>query len=398
MFHGRIARFFHFRHISGWKWFEWFFHAGDLNAQEHHSPEWAPKGGGSEGFASFVVSGDGATAIAARKVRKRPSYDVDSIFRGIREGNRSDLARGITLIESRSRSHREMAGELLERCLPHGGDSIRLGITGVPGAGKSTFIENLGLQLCEAGAKVAVLAVDPSSSRSGGSLLGDKTRMEDLSRHPRAFIRPSPAGETLGGVASRTREAICLVEAAGYRRVLVETVGVGQSEVAVRTMVDFFLLLQIAGAGDELQGLKKGVVELADAIVVNKADGDNVKRARRARSEYEQVLHYLSPYTEGWKPVAMTASALDGTGLDRIWETVEFFVESLKERGRFEPIRGQQNVDWFRKLLREAIWDRFDHRPGMRERRIEVEAALAEGRLPVARAVGELLAKDGSDS
>ncbi len=329
--------------------------------------------------------------MATRRVRKRPVYDVEALYEGIREGNRSDLARGITLIESRSREHRELAGELLERCLPHGGDSFRVGITGVPGAGKSTFIEALGLRLCEEGHRVAVLAVDPSSSRSGGSLLGDKTRMEDLSRHRRAFIRPSPAGETLGGVAARTREAICLVEAAGYRRVLVETVGVGQSEVAVRTMVDFFLLLQIAGAGDELQGLKKGVVELADAIVVNKADGDNLKRARRARSEYEQVLHYLSPYTEGWRPVAMTCSAMEGTGLDRVWETVEGFVGDLKERGIFEAIRGQQNVAWFRKLLREAIWDRFNEIAGMRELREGVEAELEDGRLPVARAVTKLL-------
>lgn len=362
-----------------------------MKPQDHHRPEWAPQDGESEGFASFVVSGRGNTAVAARRPRKRPVYDVDALFAGIRAGNRTALARGITLIESRSRTHRVLAAELLERCLPHGGDSIRVGITGVPGAGKSTFIEAMGLKLCRAGHRVAVLAVDPSSSRSGGSLLGDKTRMEDLSRHPLAFIRPSPAGETLGGVAARTREAICLVEAAGYRRVLVETVGVGQSEVAVRTMVDFFLLLQIAGAGDELQGLKKGVVELADAIVVNKADGDNLKRARRARSEYEQVLHYLSPYTEGWKPVALTCSAIEGGGLDAVWATVEHFVEALRERGAFENVRGQQNVAWFRKLLRETIWDRFNEAEGVRQLRDRIETDLEAGRIPVARAVERLL-------
>ena len=248
--------------------------------------------------------------------------DVDSLVEGVLAGTRSALAMAITLVESRAAKHRAPAQQLMKRILPHAGGAMRVGLTGTPGAGKSTFIESLGMSLCDQGKKVAVLAVDPSSSINGGSILGDKTRMEDLCRHENSFIRPSPAGKSLGGVATRTREALLLCEAAGYDVILVETVGVGQSETAVRTMTDFFLLLQIAGGGDELQGIKKGVIELADAIVVNKADGDNKLKADMARVEYSRVMHFLHPFTPGWKPKALTCSALEGSGVDKVWARV----------------------------------------------------------------------------
>ncbi len=295
------------------------------------------------------------------------------------------------MIESRSRNHRLIGSRLLEKSLALPSNTIRVGITGVPGAGKSTFIESFGLMLCEKGHRVAVLAVDPSSSRSGGSLLGDKTRMEDLSRHPQAFIRPSPAGGTLGGVAARTREAISLVEAAGYDVVLVETVGVGQSEVAVRKMVDFFLLLQIAGAGDELQGIKKGVVEIADAIAVNKADGENLMRARRTCGEYAQVLQYITPYTLGWQQVALLCSALEGRGLEEIWQLIGRFIGLLRDEGRLEGMRGRQNVDWFRSVLAESVWDKFVEQEGMRTELAKLEQAVLEKQMPVETAVTKAL-------
>jgi LAO/AO transport system kinase len=277
----------------------------------------------------------------------------------------------------------------MQAMLPETGGALRIGLTGTPGAGKSTFIEALGMMLCQRGKKVAVLAVDPSSSRTGGSILGDKTRMEDLSRHVNAFIRPSPSGASLGGVAARTREALLLCEAAGYDVVLVETVGVGQSETAVRTMTDFFLLLQIAGAGDELQGIKKGVIELADAIVVNKADGDNQLRARQARAEYTKVLHFLHPFTPGWKPKALTCSALNNEGIEEVWELIEGFRDQLNESGVFEARRREQNVDWFQSLLKSAVMERFQAEQGPRIH--EMETAVGKGELPVSVALDRLL-------
>ena len=297
------------------------------------------------------------------------------------------LARAITFVESKAEAHREIARNILTACLPHSGKARRIGVSGVPGAGKSTFIEAFGLKVCEQGRKIAVLAVDPSSSRSGGSVLGDKTRMELLSRHPNSFIRPSPSAGTLGGVAARTKEAMILVEAAGYDTVLVETVGVGQSEIAVRSLVDFFLLLQIAGAGDELQGIKKGVIEIADAIAVNKADGDNIRKARSARGEYGRILGFLEPYTEGWEPKALTCSALTGKGLDRIEALIEGFLKTTTESGVHARERQRQNVEWYRTLLKETVLNRFFANDKTRARVDEFEKQVADGSLPVSVAV-----------
>jgi len=319
----------------------------------------------------------------------RKPLDIPKLIAGVLAGVRAPLAQAITLVESRAAKHRAPARELMQAILPHTGGALRVGMTGTPGAGKSTFIEVLGMMLCERGKKVAVLAVDPSSSRTGGSILGDKTRMEDLCRHDNAFIRPSPSGTSLGGVAARTREALLLCEAAGYDVILVETVGVGQSETAVRTMTDFFLLLQIAGAGDELQGIKKGVIELADAIVVNKADGDNKLRANLAKVEYTKVLHFLHPFTPGWKPKALTCSALNSEGIEEVWELIEGFRDQLIESGVFEERRSEQNVDWFNSLLKLAVMERFTSKYGKRIQKMET--AVKDGTMPVSVALDQLL-------
>jgi LAO/AO transport system kinase len=319
----------------------------------------------------------------------RAPTDIPALVEGVLASDRAKLAQAITLVESRAAKHRPMARELMQEILPHSGGAIRVGLTGTPGAGKSTFIEALGLYLCGLGNKVAVLAVDPSSSVSGGSILGDKTRMEELCREPNAYIRPSPSAGSLGGVASRTREALLICEAAGYDVILVETVGVGQSETAVRTMTDFFLLLQIAGGGDELQGIKKGVIELADAIVVNKADGDNKVRAKQARAEFARIMQVLHPFTPGWKPKAMTCSALKKEGMEEIWKMILQFREDLTESGVFEQRRREQNIDWFRSLLQQSVFELFtaEHKARIKE----IESAVAKGELPVSSALDELL-------
>lgn len=315
--------------------------------------------------------------------------EIDSLVEGVLKGDRARLARAITLVESRASKHKPLARELMQKILPHSGGALRVGMTGTPGAGKSTFIEAMGLYLCGLGKKVAVLAVDPSSSITGGSILGDKTRMEELCREENAFIRPSPSGKSLGGVAARTREALLICEAAGYDVIMVETVGVGQSETAVRTMTDFFLLLQIAGGGDELQGIKKGVIELADAIVVNKADGDNKTRAKQARVEFARVLQVLHPFTPGWKPQALTCSALHNEGMAEIWELILKFQSELSETGVFQERRKEQNIDWFRSLLQQSVFDRFsvEHKGEI----AEMERAVAQGDLPVSSALDRLL-------
>ncbi len=310
---------------------------------------------------------------------------------GILGGDRSILAQAITLVESRAANHEALAQEVLAGIMPHTGESVRVGITGVPGVGKSTFIEALGTRLCDAGHRLAVLAVDPSSSVTRGSILGDKTRMEELSRREEAFIRPSPTAGTLGGVTRRSRETILLCEAAGFDVIFVETVGVGQSETVVRSMVDFFLLLLLAGAGDELQGIKKGVIELADALVINKADGDNLMPAKRARAEYAQALHYLAPATEGWQTRALTCSALTGDGVDEVWQVVEGFVSAAREAGTFEARRRDQALQWVRTMVEERLVARFSGHPGVQAVRSEVEEAVLEGRLPPSVAVERLL-------
>lgn len=282
-------------------------------------------------------------------------YYVD----GVIAGDRRVLSRTITLIESSLAEHRQLAREVIDRLLPRTGDAVRLGITGVPGAGKSTFIESLGTMLTGNGLRVAVLAIDPSSSRSGGSILGDKTRMEKLAVNDRAFIRPSPSGGTLGGVAGKTRETMLVCEAAGYDVIIIETVGVGQSETTVASMVDFFLVLMIAGGGDELQGIKKGVLEVAEAIVINKADGDNITRAELARKEYETALHLLMPYSPNWTVPVLTCSALQMVGVETVWQTVKQHRKTLTASGELEKKRKSQAQSWFRFLLDDGLRNWF---------------------------------------
>lgn len=287
--------------------------------------------------------------------------DPDNYVQGILNGNRRLIAKTITLIESSLTSHQAAAFKVMEKILPHAGKSIRLGITGTPGVGKSTFIESLGVYLTDKGHKVAVLAVDPSSSQSGGSILGDKTRMEKLSTHENAFIRPSPAGETLGGVAAKTREIMLLCEASGFDVILVETVGVGQSETRVYSMVDFFLVLMIAGAGDELQGIKKGVLELADGIAINKADGANLKAVEKARSDLEIAMHLIRPETPTWSTPVMTCSSVLEGGTTRVWETVLDHNKKFQASGEFVQRRKKQSLEWMWTLVEEGLKKRFKH-------------------------------------
>jgi LAO/AO transport system kinase len=322
---------------------------------------------------------------------RRRSIPVAELAEGVLAGDRVMLARAITLVESNAPAHFEQAQELITRILPRTGGSVRVGITGVPGAGKSTLIEALGMMLVEAGQKLAVTAVDPSSTLTGGSILGDKTRMEKLSAHPGAFIRPSPSGGALGGVARKTRETILLFEAAGYDVVLVETVGVGQSEVTVRSMVDFFLLVLAPGAGDELQGIKKGVVELADAVLINKADGASRNLALMSRADYERALHYIQPSTEGWMTPAMAASAMSGEGLAELWAKVQEFLTHTRDRGFFGQRRLDQERAWMRAMVEEQLKERFFAHPQVQALLPELEQAVVGGILPAASAAARLL-------
>jgi len=324
---------------------------------------------------------------------KRKNLTLTEYVQGIRENDRPILARAITLIESNARHHLELAQSVLKEILGETGKAIRVGITGVPGAGKSTFIDTLGTRLCQKGHRVAVLAVDPSSSLSRGSIMGDKTRMESLSQQENCFIRPSPSGGALGGVARKTRETMLVCEAAGFDVILVETVGVGQSESMVSTMVDFFLLLTLTGAGDELQNIKKGVIELADAILINKADGDNKLAAERAKTEFNLALHYLSSVTEGWETSAYTCSALTGDGIDEIWKVVESFKEQTKTSGVFQRRRQQQSLNWLNEMVIEQITSSFYEDPQIQLIRENIEHQVSEGTLPVTAAADLLLQK-----
>ncbi len=288
-----------------------------------------------------------------------PDSIVDSFVAGILNGDRRMVAKTITLIESSLKMHQQQAFKVIEKVLPHTGKSIRLGITGVPGVGKSTFIENLGIYLADLGHKVAVLAVDPSSRRSGGSILGDKTRMEKLSAHENAFIRPSPAGETLGGVAAKTREIMLVCEAAGFDVILVETVGVGQSETRVASMVDFFLVLMIAGAGDELQGIKKGVLELADGIVLNKADGDNLHAVETAKQQLKNAMHMITPPTSTWSTPVHSCSSLVKGGTQNVWKMVLDHQDKFKASKEFDLRRKDQSLEWMWALVEEGLKLRF---------------------------------------
>ncbi len=325
-----------------------------------------------------------------RHSRKRAT-STEEYVQGVLDGDRTLLGRAITLIESNAPHHFQQAQELLRELLPHAGNALRVGISGVPGAGKSTFIEALGSELTGRGQRVAVTAVDPTSSLTGGSIMGDKTRMERLAGDPNAFIRPCPSGGALGGVARKTRETIVLFEAAGYDVVFVETVGVGQSEIAVRSMVDFFLLLLIAGAGDELQGMKKGVVEIADAIVINKADGDNVAAANRAKAEYEQALHYLAVPDGEWSAKVQTASALTGEGIGKAWDLILEFHQATRTSGQFKGRRRDQARKWMHELVRQHLMDLFRNHEGVRGILPELEEKVMAGELPASTAAIRLL-------
>ncbi|MCC6763997.1 MAG: methylmalonyl Co-A mutase-associated GTPase MeaB [Deltaproteobacteria bacterium] len=318
--------------------------------------------------------------------------DAAQLAIGVLDGDRRMLAKAITLVESTRPDHQEAAQALLERLLPRTGTAVRVGITGVPGVGKSTFIEAFGLFLIARGKRVAVLAVDPSSARTGGSILGDKTRMARLSATPAAFIRPSPSGGSLGGVARRTREAMLVCEAAGYDVVIVETVGVGQSEIAVSGMVDFFLVLMLAGAGDELQGIKKGIVEIADALAINKADGDNLARAQQAAAQYIAALNLFRHTTPTWMPPVVTMSAIEMRGMDRIWSIVEDHRAKLTATGELEAKRREQQRGWFWNVVDEGIKSRFLARPEVRKLLAELETAVVTGEMSPTAAARRVLA------
>jgi GTPase len=330
--------------------------------------------------------------LSARASSRHRTLSPRQYVDGILRGDRTILAQAITLIESSREADRILAEQIVEDCLPHSGNSIRVGITGVPGAGKSSVIEVLGTYLInEYAQKVAVLAIDPSSQLSGGSILGDKTRMKSLASSDMAFIRPSPSRGSLGGVAQRTREAMLLCEAAGYQNILVETVGVGQSETAVHDMVDFFLLIMLAGAGDELQGMKRGVMELADIVAINKADGANISAAEKARTEAQNALHYLPGSLSGWTPRALTCSARTGKGIPELWKCVLEYAALTKANGWFVLARRNQTQKWMHEIIREGLRQRFESHPAIRKRREALEKEVLEGRITSFRAARELL-------
>jgi LAO/AO transport system kinase len=324
-------------------------------------------------------------------LRDRPAVpDLTDLARGIRGRERAVIARAITLIESRRSDHQKAARRLVQELLPLTGAAIRVGITGAPGVGKSTTIDALGTFLTSKGHKVAVLAVDPSSTRSGGSILADKTRMPRLSSDADAFVRPSPSSGTLGGVAAKTRESMLICEAAGYDVVLVETIGTGQSETIVADMTDFFLVLMLPGAGDELQGLKKGVIEIADMLAINKADGDNIKRAQAAAAEYRAALHILNPRSRTWSPPVVTYSALTGAGIAELWDSILDHRQRVTNSGELDGRRREQQVKWMWAMLEERVFARLKSNPALRAKLPRIEAAVAAGRMSPAIAVEEI--------
>lgn len=315
-----------------------------------------------------------------RKPRKR-QLSAAEFVEGIVKGNVTVLSRAVTLVESMKPEHQVLAQEVIEKCLPYSGQSVRIGISGVPGAGKSTSIDVFGLHVLEKGGKLAVLAIDPSSERSKGSILGDKTRMERLSVHPDSFIRPSPSAGSLGGVARKTRETIILCEAAGFDKIFVETVGVGQSETAVHSMVDFFLLIQLAGTGDELQGIKRGIMEMADGIVINKADGDNLERAKLAATQFRNALHLFPMPESGWSPQVMTYSGFYNIGVKEVWDMVYKYIDFVKANGYFEYRRSEQSKFWMYESINEQLRTNFYQNSKIETLLREKEQQVLEGRL-----------------
>ena len=328
---------------------------------------------------------------------KRPQLTTTEYVEGLRRGDRAVLAQAITLVESHRQADRAAADQILQVVLPSTGKAHRIGITGVPGVGKSTTIDQLGINLVAAGHKVAVLAVDPTSTRSGGSILGDKTRMNRLAQSPNAFIRPSPTSGTLGGVARKTRETLALCEAAGFDVVIVETVGVGQSETTVAEMVDIFVVLLLAGGGDDLQGIKKGIIELADIVAINKADGDNVARATAAAAEYAAALHILTAADALWQPPVLTMSGRDNSGLDKLWATIEAHRTRMTATGAFHARRQRQAVGWMRSLLAERLLALAAATPELAAKRAELERAVEAGSITAPNAVEALIELIGLD-
>lgn len=327
-----------------------------------------------------------------RPKRKKRELSVSDYVEGIVKGDVTVLSRAVTLVESVKPEHQAVAQEVIEKCLPYSGNSVRVGISGVPGAGKSTSIDVFGLHVLEErGGKLAVLAIDPSSERSKGSILGDKTRMEKLSVHPKSFIRPSPSAGSLGGVARKTRETIVLCEAAGFDKIFVETVGVGQSETAVHSMVDFFLLIQLAGTGDELQGIKRGIMEMADGIVINKADGDNLERAKLAATQFRNALHLFPAPESGWTPQVLTYSGFYNLGVKEVWDMVYKYIDFVKDNGYFEYRRNEQSKYWMYESINEHLRGSFYNNPDIQQRLKGAENAVLAGEKTSFAAAKELL-------
>lgn len=355
-------------------------------------PEWVPENSGKE-FTTYVMPGVEAVQANVNEIKlvKRKKLSIDDYYNGIINRDIAVLSKAITLIESNSEVHIDLAQKVLKKILPHTGKSVRIGISGPPGAGKSTTIEALGCYLCKQGLRVAVLAIDPSSTLTKGSILGDKTRMELLSREKNAYIRPSPSAGNLGGVARKTRETILACEAAGYDVIIIETIGVGQSEITVRSMVDFFLLVLIPGSGDDLQGIKKGVVEISDMIAINKADGANITYANITKTHYKQALGMLQAATEGWKTPVMTYSALNNKGIDKIWTEINTFLDVTKTNGVFEERRKNQIIHWVFSMVEDEIKSRFYNKPAIVDAIPNIKRQVLAGEITPTNAVTDLL-------
>lgn len=342
-----------------------------------------------EGISGIEIVSRSSVEKINRFRRKQPTSG--ELIKAITSGDKVALSRGITLVESTNPEHFEKAAQVINGCLPYANKSIRIGITGVPGVGKSTFIEAFGKHLTSLGKKVAVLAIDPSSTISHGSILGDKTRMEELVKDENAYIRPSSSGETLGGVARKTRESIVLCEACGFDVVIIETVGVGQSETAVHSMVDFFLLLKLSGAGDELQGIKRGIMEMADAIVINKTDGDNIKKAKMAKTEFNRALHLFPPKKSGWTPKVTTCSSYTKDGISEVWEIIEKYFNLTKHNGYFEDHRKNQNQYWFIETIESELKNRFFNNENVKKSLENYKKSVQNNQLSPFTAAQELL-------